>query len=58
MSSRNLGAAYGAQLDRVNRAEAKLRRAFHAWEKERAALIRRERQLDQAMRSDEGRAPS
>lgn len=46
MKSRNPGAAYGAALDQLNRAELKLRRAFHAWEKRRAALIRAERRLD------------
>lgn len=48
MSGRNLGAAYGRALDQVNRAEARMRRAFHAWEKARAALIRCERRMDRA----------
>lgn len=51
MNARNLGAAYGRALDQVNRAEAKMRRAFHAWEKARAALLRCERRLDDAQRA-------
>lgn len=52
MSARNRGAQYGKQLDKCARAEARMRRAFHAWEKERAALQRCERRLDDAMRHD------
>lgn len=51
MSVKNPGAAYGLALDRLHIAEARLRRAFHAWEKCRAALIRCEQRLDDAQRA-------
>ena len=50
MNSRNRGAEYGTALERVRRAELDMRRAFHRWEKYRAALARCEKRLDLAMR--------
>lgn len=53
MSARNPGVLYGAALDKLNKAERELRRAFHKWEKCRAVLNRRERGLDAAMKIEE-----
>lgn len=49
----NPGAQYGAALDRVRAAERDMRRAFHRWEKHRAALARCERRLDEAMTQED-----
>lgn len=48
MNPRNLGAAYGAALDRCNKAEREMLRAIHRWEKYRDELKRAERRLDEA----------
>lgn len=47
--ARNPGVVYGAALDKLQKAERELRRAFHRWEKCRVTLSRCERRLDLAM---------
>lgn len=42
------GAKYAIQLDKTDKAERKMRRAFRAWEKERDKLGRIGKQLDAA----------
>jgi hypothetical protein len=38
---------YVRAVDQLHKADARMRRAFHAWEKARAAVQRIERRLDQ-----------
>jgi len=47
---RNPGKAYALALVQAERAEARMLRAFHAWEKRKAALRRAEFRLDRAQR--------